>query len=279
MNQVSIIIVNWNSGNFLAECLESIKRFGGGSEVIVIDNASSDNSLKKIKSAKKLKIIKNKKNVGFGKACNQGAKLATGKYLFFLNPDCRLTKNSVQPMFERINSLPKIGGVGPILLDSDTLEKQRGYYLKFPGFFQILFFYTKLEAFFNKSVFFKKIILEENLNGEIDQIPGAALMINKEIFHSFNGFDEGLFLWFEDVDLCFRLKKMGFKILVAKESVILHKGGGSFQSWNDLKQKREIRQRSLKYFLKKNYSPISFNIFSLILQLDPLLAWVKRGVK
>ena len=125
---VSLIIVNYNSGNFLLACVSSA--LSQVDEVVVVDNASRDHSLLQLEAAfpsePKLLVVQNRKNLGFAAGCNIGSKQGTGKYLLFLNPDCVLEPGSVKQLLETLERCPDVGMVGGFLMNPDGTEQAGG---------------------------------------------------------------------------------------------------------------------------------------------------------
>jgi len=229
--EISIIIVNYNTKNFLEKCLKTIiaNVFGINFEIIVIDNNSNDKSDEMIKkNFPQVKLIKNKKNVGFGKACNQGAKIAQGEILFFLNPDTIINEDIFIPIINKFKKNPKIAIISPSLVLPNGSEQPWAY--------------------------------GKNQKGEIIWVSGAALAIRKEIFKKISGFDENFFAYFEDKDLCLRVKKLGYKIVILPNIKVIHFGGKSLKSqW----KRKKFYYQSQNYFWRKHYGLI----ISLILRL------------
>lgn len=273
MKKVSLIIVNWNSNQYLKKCLESIKKYAPSYiEMIIVDNNSDQKVDHLSKTFSGLRIIKNNQNLGFGKSCNQGAKIARGEYLFFLNPDTQITKESIEILVDYLDKSKKAGAVGPKLLGGE------GYYLKPPSLGQVIFFYTRLHRFFIKSKIFKKLFWKIKLGNKkkyIKHIPGAAIMVRKNVFKKIGGFDERFFLWFEDVDLSRQIRKKGYKLIYIPESEIIHEGAGSFRLLDD-KVKRDQTLESLKIYCRKNFNKFNYFLFIIIMGVDKFLSWIKR---
>lgn len=234
---ISVIIVNWNAGRRLRDCILSIglvKHNGFTlSEVVVVDNASTDDSLNCIDELKvPVTIIHNIENRGFAAACNQGAAVAaSSEYLLFLNPDTLLYQNSLSLpiafMEREENSMIGICGVN--LIDKHGLSTTscarfpsvRTYIGEATGLSKLLpttFPPRLMDAFEFKS------------SGVVDQIIGAFFMIRGELFRTLKGFDERFFVYFEEVDLSLRAKKLGYGSYLLTEVAAYHEGGGCSSS-------------------------------------------------
>lgn len=245
--KVFIIIVNYNSGPYIIDCLKSLKisRYKDIkiSEVI-IDNFSIDNSLELIKQQfPKIKIINNKNNLGFAKAVNQGIKNALqnkADYVFLLNPDTLAEKNLLVPLITLIKSDKKIGIVGPILKDEFKAGSVYSLGLKFNKFLgRTEHIHVKARPFHIK---------DEEI------VSGCAMLIKKEVFKRIGFFDERFFLYFEDSDFCLRAKKAGFKIYVEPKAVVIHKQNSAKKPSQGIKRKYLVQSNSL--FIKKHVAKI-----------------------
>lgn len=254
---VSIIIINYNSIQLTSQCLDSI--FGNCRdiifEIILIDNASTDNSVSIIKDKfPEIILIQNSENIGFGRANNIGIKKASGKYLFFLNPDTVLLNNAIRIFFdymEKHNIKEDIGAIGCVLLDQNRNLNYRNSYYYFPHLSMHFdeYFLKVFNIQRNRYINDKK-----DLNGDgsisVEFIVGADLFIPKTVIQEIGDFDPDYFLYWEEVDLQYRMYKKQLKRLIISGPEILHLEGGS--SRNVLKNSRRILEMEslIKYFRK-----------------------------
>ncbi|MFA5050712.1 MAG: glycosyltransferase family 2 protein [Patescibacteria group bacterium] len=239
----SIIIVSYNSKNWLEDCLRSILKYLADIklEIIVIDNNSTDESKRFIREKfPTIKLIENDKNSGFGQANNQAAKIAQGDILFFLNPDTLIQENIFQKIINAFEQDSEIGIVAPQLVLPDN-SLQPWAYGKEEGIMGII--KNKLK---NNLLAYQLA----NLFTDVDWVSGAALAIRRDIFEKINGFDEKFFMYFEDRDLCLRTKKLDYKIAVLPDAKVIHFGGKS--SGGD-KQRKKLYYQSQDYFWQKHY--------------------------
>jgi GT2 family glycosyltransferase len=210
--QLSVVIVNYNVRHFLEQCLFSVQKAITGllAEVIVIDNNSSDHSIAWLKPRfPSVVFVANKENCGFAKACNQGAKLAKGQLVLFLNPDTIVPEDCFEKCIAFINSHADAGALGIKMLDGS------GKFLKeskrsFPSPRTSLFKLFGLSRLFPRSRIFSKYHLgnlDENQDHEVDVLAGAFMMVKKEVLDKTGGFDEVFFMYAEDVDLSYRIQK------------------------------------------------------------------------
>jgi len=236
MKSFDIVIVNWNSGIQLKECIESIKDANKIhctlNEIVVVDNASSDNSIALLNTKQEnLRIIKNNENLGFGKACNQGAKNLKSDFILFLNPDMLIFEDTFLNLFTYIekNDSSDIGVYGIQLLDSKN-NIQRSC-ARIPNLWNMIVRSTGLNKLNNK--IFKTYALddwEHNTTKDAEHIMGAFYLIKTDLFDKLNGFDERYFVYIEDLDLSKRLLDSGHKLRYVTESQAYHKGGGTSEN-------------------------------------------------
>ena len=268
---VSIIIVNFNTRDVLKKCLLSIYKFTKGIkfEVIVVDNSSSDSSVEMLKKDfQKVRVIENKNNLGFGTGNNQGAKITVGRYLCFLNPDVVLTENSLEKLFKKLDKNPEDGVCGPKILNlKKVIQQSVGFFPNLPQVFWWMTFIDDLP--FGK--FLKPYHVDHDSfyqkEQEVDWITGAAMVINKIIFNKVGGFDENIFLYGEEVELCYRIKKAGFKVLYFPETKVIHIGQASTKG-NIAAITGEYK--AISYFYRK-YKNIYARLFAyLLLELGAL---------
>lgn len=199
-------------------------------EIIVIDNNSSDNSLSALQPLFPfVQFVPNKENLGFAKACNQGIKLAKGKYVLFLNPDTIVPEDCLKACLSFFESHPDAGAMGIKMLDGG------GEFLKeskraFPSPVTSLYKLFGLSKLFPRSKTFSRYHLghlDENSDHEVDVLAGAFMMIRKDVLDKTGGFDEVFFMYGEDVDLSYRIQKAGFKNYYFAGSNIIHFKGES----------------------------------------------------
>jgi len=230
---LDIIIVNWNTGDHLRDCLRSVssteKRNFSLARVVVVDNASSDGSADGLMDLNlPLTLIRNPENRGFAAACNQGARGSTAEYLLFLNPDTCLYKDSllgpVHFLQQTENSRTGICGVHLV----DDFGVSTVSCARFPTVKSFVSKMTGLTAMF-PNVFPSHLMSARECqnNREVDQVIGAFFLVRRSLFESLNGFDERFFIYFEEVDFSLRAKRKGFSSYYLADTFLYHKGGGS----------------------------------------------------
>lgn len=224
--KLSIIILNYNTKDLTLRCLKSIQdRYkkqleDGEFEVVVVDNASEEEfkvpaSMQGGQSSK-FKVIRNEKNEGFSKGNNIGASAAKGKYLLFLNSDTEIQDRGLLGMVEYLDKNENVGILGAKLANPDgSAQRSCGKFYNLQNTLLMLAGRQKLIRFSPSTI------------KEVDWVSGAALMIKGELFNKLHGFDENIFMYMEDMELCFRVKKEKYKIYFYPDIKILHKELGS----------------------------------------------------
>jgi GT2 family glycosyltransferase len=241
--KTSIIIVNYNGENIITDCLKSIinHKTKYPYEIILVDNNSQDGSKEKIKAfSAHLQLIENSKNFGFAKANNQGAALAKGEYLFLLNNDTVLLENVLDGLVDYLEQNPQVGAASPKLLNQDKTLQYQGSILgkwQFTG----------------------------HKPRNINFISGAAFFTRASLYKKLDGLDETFFFYNEDIDICKRIKKAGFKIAYLPGLEIIHYGGISTKT----RKAESIIEgyRGGLYLVYKHYGLIVYIIYKYIFLL------------
>lgn len=224
--KLSIIVVSFNSGDFIEKCIISIlKNISKNDEVIVLDNNSTDSTVKKLKKyLPKINLIESSENWGFSKGNNLAAKSAQGEYLFFLNPDASLT-STLGELVMFYEEHPDAGIVAPKLImpDGKPQESVKNLPTVFGAF---------KEYILGIKNSYSQYVPKTDQPLEVQSAYGAALLIKKELFDRLGGFDEKFFLYYEDVDLCKRIKQVGKKIYYYPLVLVEHLVGATSSDKN-----------------------------------------------
>ncbi|MEK7159905.1 MAG: glycosyltransferase family 2 protein [Patescibacteria group bacterium] len=233
MKDLSIIIVNYNSKDFVLKCIKSIKDNytkelkNNEYEIIVVDNASSDNSREVLEKEKDITFIYNSKNLGFSKANNAGIKKSSGRYVLFLNPDTIVYKDTIRKMIDFMEK-EKQAGAATCKVVMGNGEIDDATHRGFPTPWNSLMFFTGLSRLFPKSKVFNGYHmgwLDMNKTHKIDALAGAFMLVRRTAGEEVNWWDEDYFFYGEDLDFCYMLKQKGWKIYyVANASIFHHKG-------------------------------------------------------
>lgn len=236
LEAVSVIIVNYNAGELLEDCVRSALE--QAQQVIVIDNASTDFSLQSIESSflgePRLKIVHNNKNVGFAAACNIGIQSCAESHILFLNPDCILRQNALQRLVLTLDANQDTGMVGGLLLNPDGSE-QGGGRRAVPTPWRSFVRAFGLMRFANRwpSIFFDYHLHEQPLPVEpitVEAISGALMLVRRNALEEVGMWDEKYFLHCEDLDWCMRFRQKGWNILFEPCAAVLHIHGACSQS-------------------------------------------------
>ena len=240
-------------------------------EVIVVDNNSTDNSVSLIRrNFPRVRLIESEVNLGFGGANNEGAKKAKGSYLFFLNPDTLVPKGALKKIIEFTEKHPEIGIFTPKLVCKDHKTVQSGIIGYRPTIERLILekpfklFSSPVRRIALLNAVAKRVSLDFwdfNQEREVDWVTGAAMVVSKALFDKLQGFDEKIFMYFEDVDFCLRAKELGAKIFYYPGVSIIHLGGRSIH-FN--RERKKIYYQSQNYFWAKHHSLFSTIVFKII---------------
>jgi len=258
MVDLSIAIVNWNTKELLKACLESVFKQTRGLdyEVWVVDNGSSDGSAEMIKKEfPQVQLIENTSNVGFTKANNQILRQSSGKYVLLLNSDTQIIGNAIKKLFDFMEAHPEAGGGGCQLLNRDgSLQSSCG---RFPrlrsAFFGGEIVNRLFKKVFRNRTFFAEYGLSEEDHHyfqEVDFVKGCCIVLKKLALEKVGLLDENLFMYFEEMDLCYRIKKQGYKILYSPQPKVLHLGGQSNRLFSEMVFRN---LNSQEYLFRKHY--------------------------
>ena len=269
---ISIIIVSYNTKDFLLKCINSIYENvkGVSFEVIVVDNASSDGTKESISNSKfpssNFKLVENKENFGFSKANNIGIKKSTGRYVLFLNPDTEIKKETLEYMTEFMDKTKDAGAATcKVLMPNGKIDdaSHRG----FPTPWNSFSHFSGLSKFFGKTKLFGGYnlgFMDFSKTHVIDALAGAFMFVRREAGEEVGWWDEDYFFYGEDLDFCYMLNQKGWKIYYVPEVSILHykgvsggikkvsKGITTADETTKIKAKRE-RFRAMRIFYKKHY--------------------------
>ncbi len=273
---VSVVIVNHNGGRYLADCLGALQGAVGPLDVetIVVDNGSSDGSADILRRAESegLKVVWAGTNLGFGRANNLGVATASGRYYFLLNSDCFLRPGSLERLVRVLGERPDAGIVGPRLLNEDGTLQPSCHNFPVP-----------IVLFLEQSLIWKmlgrlpwlrdRLLLASPHDREmvVDWLAGACLLVRAQAYQATKGFDEGFFFYWEETDLCLRIKQMGWDVLFEPRAEAVHLGGGSSVDPDLLL----YFFKSLYMFYRKHYGPIQLLMARLIIRTMSLVKAVR----
>jgi GT2 family glycosyltransferase len=273
MIELSIIIVNYNGSGFIEGCLSSIKKYFGqvppfaSYEVIIVDNSSTDKSKKYIREFCSkytgFRLVENTENTGFGRASNRGASEASGHFLLFLNPDCRIIESNFGKVVSYYLSNGDAGALGVKIIGTDG--RLQYSCRSFPS----------ISRQFYESFFLHKIFAGSRVFGsyfmtwwdhkhcqKVDWLSGSFLMVKRKYFEEAGGFDGDYFMYSEDADLCLKLHRKGLKNYYYPFYTIQHEDAGIASADMALRESQLWKARRL-YFLK-NYSKLHATLVSFL---------------
>ena len=238
MTDLSIILVNWNCLAYTEQCLASIRENTSGIdyEVIVVDNDSLDAPCQSlVEKFSWIKLVLSNENLGFGRANNLGVRHSVGKNLLFLNPDTLVQGDALPRMLTALDSVPSAGAIGCRLLNPDG-SLQTTCVQPFPTIMNQLLALRWLQRLLpNLALWGKRALYStrSNLVHEVDVVSGAAILVKREVFENVGGFHPEYFMYAEEAELCFAIRRSGHKVLYTSDAQIVHFGGQSTKSCED----------------------------------------------
>lgn len=249
--KLSIIVVHYKASDELNACLDLIakQKTTFKFEVIIVDHDADHPFV--LNSKQKVKVVHHKNN-GFGGGNNFGAAKAKGKYLFFLNPDTLLKPGCLQKLVGYLEENDGVGIVAPTLLDTNGKRYElQGSKILTP----LLAITTQsiFSKFIPNSLFFNYFWMINHRRDKVrhvEVVPGSAFVISSDLFRKLKGFDQNFFLYFEEFDLCKRVRDLNKKIVMLAEVKVIHHWGRSTES---LKNNNQYFQHSRKYYLQKHF--------------------------
>jgi len=274
---VTAILVNYNAGNELAVALRSIQSDCAQVEweAVIVDNASSDNSAAIVETFPRATLIRNPANVGFGRAVNQAAAVARAPRLLLVNPDCRLVSGAISTLRSVLDAEPSCAVVGPRIFDPDgTVQgSARGDPDMLTGLFGRTGALRVLLPFL--PVARRNVVVEDAVRTGassvvVDWLSGACMLIRRDAFTAAGGFDERFFLYWEDADLCRRLRNRGFQVRYVPGASAVHQVGRSSQT---------ARRSSIRAFHASAYLYYATHVAPGALNPRRLLARALLGVR
>lgn len=261
--EVSICIVNWNAREFLERCLRSIEATAApvSHEVIVVDNASQDGSCEMVRQQfPSARLISNERNLGFATANNQAFEVARGEWVYLLNPDTELKPGSLSALLHYLKEKPGAAVAAPRLLNTDgTLQPSVRRFPNFKTAFSRHTILKKLSLFSGEEASHKMADFGFDRELSVDQPAGAALLIRRAILEEVGRLDPHFFLFYEEVDLCKRIKERGYEIYFYPQAEVIHHEGKSRQK--NRKQLFLPTLKSMFYYFSKHRGPAATRAF------------------
>jgi len=285
---LSVIIVNWNARDRLAECLTSIEQQAGrlSLETWVVDNGSTDGSAELVEGRFPwVKLLVNQENRGFARANNQALRRAQGRYLLLLNPDTVILDDALMAMIDFLDVHPDVGAVGCRLVNPDGSMQTSSY--SFPTLFTILVSAYGLKRLLPLNLL-RRSFLGRALEGHfghlsrhdqvrsVDFVTGACMMVRREVMEQVGLLDENFFLYAEEIDWCRRIKEAGWEVYFTPQAQVIHHiGQSSRQSGEAL----ALLYRSRCYYFRKHHGQLGLFLLRLIVLPALLLQATWNGVR
>ncbi len=268
--ELSIVIVSYNIRYFLEQCLYAVQRASAQlqTEVYVVDNNSTDGSVAYLSALfPEVHFIANKQNLGFAKACNQPLPLCQGKYILFLNPDTIVAEDTFSACVQFMDANEKAGALGCRMIDGAgnfLQESKRSFPSASVSFYKL----SGLSSLFPSSTKFNKYVLghlPEDQVHMVDVLCGAFMMVRQDVLLKLKGFDEDYFMYAEDIDLSYRIKKAGYRNYYFPGTTIVHFKGES--SKQDENKHLHLFYGAMKIFVRKHYWAGKAGLYSNLLTL------------
>ena len=278
ITSIAVAIINYNTREHLRACLETVL-LENPDQVIVVDNASSDGSVEMIQAEYPWVVLHvNKANRGFGAAANQAIAKSSAKYVLLLNSDIRLQPWALKALATYLDENPQVAIVGPRLVGPDGKLQTSCY--PFPNVWNTLFVNTSLGRILGYIPLLRNYYLPAWPHTQARVIPwvtGAALAIRCKVFQAVGGFDETFFMYYEEVDLCYRLEAAGWEVHFAPVTTMVHVGGAS-----TMQNRVEMAVQLLAsnwWFFQKHRSGIHLAAFFGLLKGILLIRWILDHVR
>ena len=225
--KLSIIIVNWNTGDLLDECLQSVSDNlsvwpAQDSETVVVDNASEDNSIALARSKHTwVHFVENRENVGFARANNRALAMCSGQYLVLLNPDTKVLPHALDTLISFMDAHPEVGACGPLLLNADCTLQPSVHPMLTPGreFWRLIF----LDRVWPRAHYPLERWGQDKVRS-VEVIKGACLLLRREALEQVGYLDDRYFIYTEEMDLCYRLLKANWQLAWVPKARVIHYG-------------------------------------------------------
>ena len=275
--KLSIIIVSYNTKDYLEDTLQSIKQSTDHleKEIIVVDNASTDGSLEMLNKFNWVKLINNNHNLGYAAANNSGLKQARGEYILFLNSDTKIFPHTLSTMIDFMDQHPDVG-ISTCRVELPSGQIDPASHRGFPTPWNALTYFLGLEKLLPKTKFFSgyhQSWKDMTQVHDIDSPAGAFFLTRKSILDQIGGFDNQFFMYAEDLDLALRIKQAGWKIMYVPLTKIIHHKKQSGRASSHLLTRLRTQQHfftTMKLFYNKHYQR----------QYSPLVRWlVLTGIR
>jgi N-acetylglucosaminyl-diphospho-decaprenol L-rhamnosyltransferase len=263
----TIVIVSYNCREALQTCLVKLNAEGDTPPIIVVDNASTDGTVAMIAADfPTVRLIRNAENHGFAAACNQGIRACVSDFILLLNPDTLLKRAALQKLTDTMRGQPNVGACGPRVLNTDgSLQPSCR---RFPTLGAMICDELGLGRLFPHSRRLARYRMsgwQHNETRDVDQVMGSCVLLRRMALEHVGLLDERFFLYFEEVDLCKRLRQSGWRVVFVADATVTHLGGEC--SKTDPRNALGHRYSSLFAFYRKHYSKWQLPVLRLVVQI------------
>lgn len=283
MIDVSIIIVTWNSREDLERCLPSLTDGvrKHTSEVILVDNASVDESIRFARSIlPAVRVIQNDVNAGFAAANNQALLSAEGRYVCLLNPDTIVHEGGLDALVDFMDANPRAWASGPAMYNGDGTAQRTG--VRFPSLWNLAVEMLFLDRLFASTRLFgahRELFRSSTTARPVDYVQGACLMVRREAVEKAGGLDERFFMYFEETDWCFRFKQAGGEVWLVPTAGVVHFGGGSTGHFDE--RRLQYYFESLLRFYDKHHGAVgraAVRVLVFLRSASRIPVWILAGL-
>ncbi len=280
MPDLSVIILTYNTCDLTRDCVTAALADAGRSrfdvETIVVDNASSDETVATLRGAfPAVNVIGNASNLGFGRGNNVGLAAATGRYLLLLNSDALVQPGALRALVEFMDAHPDAGACGPMLLNLDGTLQPSGRSL--PNVWSVFVGTTKIYRLWKRDLYLERGRDYQQV-ARVGEISGAALLVRHEVYAQLGGFDPNFFAYYEDVDWCKRINEAGYVIYYVPTAQVMHRWQATSRSVSTLAY--QAGQDSLRYYFAKHHSRVAQRCIQLMLAgketIGIAAGWLRR---
>jgi len=279
--KLSVITVTLNVADILKMQIESVRNCVGNLELeqIIVDNGSNDNIKEIVSSFPEIKFVENGKNLGFGAANNIGYKIATGDYILFLNPDNQITKGTLEKLVQKMEQDKNIGLLSVKLIHPDGRFNEGAKPRRYPKLFDQLISLLKVPHLFPKVLnHYLMKDFDSEIEQEVETVRGSFMLLKKATLDKLGfAFDSLYFIWFEDVDLCREIQKMGLKVFYTPMMECCDLVGQTFKKQDSVWKQKIFTASMIKYFSKWGpwYAPYVLRFFR---PFGILAVWFKKQI-
>jgi len=289
---LSIVIVNWNVGQLVCQALESIYRSPSAHQIdgrlwlgnvstsiVIVDNASHDDSVRQIRTAyPNVAIVESPINLGFSAGNNLALRDCKSPYVLLLNPDTEIVGDAILVLIDHLQKHPAVGVVGPQLRYGDgSYQSSRR---RFPTFCTAVWESTLLAEWFPQNPWLRRYHMADTLNDQsqpVDWVNGACMLVRGIVFAEVGFFDEGFFMYSEELDLCRRIKDAGWEVWYQPRAVVIHHEARSSDQVSALKHIR-FNVSKIRYFAK-HHSRLAAQVLRAYLLADYAMRWLIEAIK